>query len=155
MHIDPGISIAISFVGFSWIFMRKIYPFVANTIDKHIESVKNKINEAELLRENASLALKEAYVKKNDVVELIEKNRRESNEKIKRLRQENEDYLKTLRERFESSLKNQLEMELAKQKELLLAKLSDQLIKKLKEKIESDNCNVSNNFSKKELQKLL
>jgi F0F1-type ATP synthase membrane subunit b/b' len=155
MSLDPGISIVVSFIGFFWIFIKKIYPLATKTIDEHIELVKNQISEAESLKNNASLALKEAYARKNEAVELIEKNRRESNEKIKRLRQENEEYLKTLRERFESSLKNQLEAELARQKELLMEKLSDQLIKKLKEKVESDDCDVSSVFSREDLKKLL
>jgi F0F1-type ATP synthase membrane subunit b/b' len=135
--------------------MKKAYAFVIAIVDEHIDSVKSKINNAELLEREASLALKEAYVRKNDVRELIEKNRKESEEKIRRLYQENEQYLKTLRERFDASLQAQLEAELSRQKNLLMTKLSDQIIKKLMEQIDSADCSISTNFKKDDLRKLI
>jgi F0F1-type ATP synthase membrane subunit b/b' len=153
--ITPGVSIVLSFVGFVWIFMKKARKFMIEALDEHINLVKNKINNAELLEKEASLALKEAYVKKNEIIELIEKSRRESEEKIRQLHLENEQYISTLREKFDTSLKNQMEAELAKQKKLLLSQLSDQITKKLTEQINSANCNVSIDFTKDDLQKLI
>ncbi|MDR0632429.1 MAG: hypothetical protein LBF54_04320 [Holosporaceae bacterium] len=154
MLIDPNISIVVSFLGFVWIFAKKIYPQVTKTLDDHIESVKNKIYEAEILKDEASLSLKKAHGKKNDTAEIIRKNREASREKIRRLRLENEQYLKSLREKLETSMKIQLETELARQKDLLMEKLSEKIIEKLSEQLSSNDCEVSINFTKEDLQKL-
>ncbi|MDR1334635.1 MAG: hypothetical protein LBJ71_05445, partial [Holosporaceae bacterium] len=69
------ISIAISFVGFIYVFRTRIYPVVARALDEHIQSVQNKISEAESLKDESSLALKKAHTNKNSTAELIEKSK--------------------------------------------------------------------------------
>ena len=155
MNIDAGLSIVVSFIGFSWIFAKKIYPILTKKLDDHIESVKNKIQEAEDLKNEAYASLKSAYVQKDDTEELIKMNRLKSEEKIKRLQEENEKLLKMLRERHEASLKVQLEAEFAKQKSHLIEKLSDLVIKKLSEKVSDVDCKTITNIDKNDLNKLL
>jgi F0F1-type ATP synthase membrane subunit b/b' len=98
--MTPGVSIVVSFLGFAYIFAKKVYPTAIKALDGHIESIKNKIKEAELLKEEATLALEEAYAKKEGIARLVEENKKASEERIERLRLENERYLKALREKF-------------------------------------------------------
>jgi F0F1-type ATP synthase membrane subunit b/b' len=154
MTIDPGISILISFIGFVYIFMKKVYPLLTSALDEHIESVKGKIKEAELLKEEALLMLKNANVKKQDIAKIIRENKEASDERIARLRKENEDYLRDLREKFEILLKNQLEAELSKQKDLLIGRLSEQIIAKLSEKAAAAESDIQIDFSNEDLKKL-
>ena len=116
MSIDPSVSIVISFLGFCWIFAKKVYPMLTQKLDEHIEAVKQQIAEAEKLREDAAAALKKAQEKEEEIEKIITANRLKSEEKIIRLREENERLLKILRERHEISLKTQLEAEVVKQK---------------------------------------
>ncbi len=155
MSIDPGLSIVVSFIGFSWLFVKKIYPILTKKLDDHIESVKNKIQEAENLKNEAYTSLKSAYVQKDDTEEVIRTNRLKSEEKIKRLQRENEKLLQALRERHEASLKLQLEAELAKQKSRLIERLSDLIIEKLSDRVTDADCKVLTNIDKNELSKLL
>jgi F0F1-type ATP synthase membrane subunit b/b' len=155
MTVDPGVSIVISFLGFVWLFMKKIYPSMVKMLDGHIEAVKNKIREAETLKEEAVSALEEARTKKNDIDEIIEKKRLESEENIKRLYEENAKHLEALREKFEASLKSRLEAELAKQKARLMAQLSDEIIQKLSEHIKSGEYDIDCEVTKENLRKLL
>jgi F0F1-type ATP synthase membrane subunit b/b' len=155
MTIDPGLSLVISFLGFAWIFIKKIYPLAVKILDEHIEAVKEKIAEAEREREAASLFLKEARVKKGDVAELIENNKKASWARVEKLRQEHEEHLKILFERLESSLKAQLEAEMVKQKDLLLEKISDEIIKKVTERINAAPHDVHSDFLKEDLRKLI
>ena len=154
MSIEPEVSIVVSFLCFAWIFAKKVYPAVVKQLDDHIDAVKEKIHEAERLKDEANAALKNAYVRKDDIEKIIEENRKNSEEKIARLREENEILLQTLRKRYEDSLKNQLEAAFVKQKNELIEKLSDLLIEKLTEKIKNSPTNDVM-ISKDELKKLL
>ena len=135
MSIDPSLSILISFLGFCWIFAKKVYPMVTRKLDEHIEAVKQQIAEAEKLREEAAIALENAKKKENEIENIITENRIKSEEKIKRLREENERLLKMLRERHEISLKTQLEAEFVKQKNQLIDRLTNLILEKISEKI--------------------
>jgi F0F1-type ATP synthase membrane subunit b/b' len=155
MSIDPGTSIVISFAMFAYIFAKKIYPPILKMLDEHIESVKNKIREAEEFKDSAYVALKQAYTKKDDTQKIIADNRLKSEERIRKLQQENERLLKALRERHTVALQMQLDAELAKHKNRLVERLSDLLIERISEKVSSPDCEVSTNISKSDLQKLL
>lgn len=155
MNIDAGLSIVVSFLCFAWIFAKKVYPLLTNALDEHIDSVKQKILDAERAKEDASLALKVAYVKNQEVADVIEENRKQSEERIRRLREENAKYIAELRERYEASLKARLEAEFAKQKGELLDQLADLVVKKLSEKVQSADCKVSTIVTKEDLQKLI
>ncbi|MDR1560987.1 MAG: hypothetical protein LBS23_01380 [Holosporaceae bacterium] len=155
MNISSELSIIISFFGFCWIFMRKIYPLIAKTLDDHIESVRSKIREAELLQEEAYIAFKRANEKKSDIEGMIEENRRISIKKIKQLHEENEKYLKSLHERYEASLQARLEAELAKQKDLVIEKLSEIINERLSEEINDSSYKSYINIPKEDLKKLI
>ncbi len=155
MSIDPSFSIVISFLGFCWIFAKKVYPMLTQKLDEHIEAVKQQIAEAEKLREDAAAALKKAQEKEGEIEEIITANRLKSEEKIRRLREENERLLKMLRERHEISLKTQLEAEVVKQKNQLIDRLADLILKKISERIEETDYKFSISLKKEDLNKLL
>lgn len=131
MAIDPNFSVFISFVGFLFIFLKKIYPFVTKKLDEHIKSVKDKIDETENMYKDTAQLLKGAYVKKDEIDVAIENYKLESAERLKRIEKENEMYITLLRERYEISLKKQIESELAKQKSILINKISDIIVEKI------------------------
>jgi F0F1-type ATP synthase membrane subunit b/b' len=153
--MDPELCIVISFVLFALIFAKKIYPAIIQKLDDHIEEVKNKIREAELLQEKASESLKEACAKRDDIQEIIRVNRLKSEEKIKKLQKENEELLKQLRKRHEASLKTQLDAEFIKQKNILIDRLADLILEKLSEKVVNSECEISTSIDKSDLRKLL
>ncbi|MDR2107506.1 MAG: hypothetical protein LBO73_03230 [Holosporaceae bacterium] len=153
MNIDPGVSIVVSFLGFAWVFMRKISPSVLKMLDGHIETVKNKISEAEILKEEATLELKEARARKNEAEKIMKEERLESEKRTERLYVEHEKYLRELREKFEAALKIRLESELARQKSQIMAKLSDEIVQKLSERIKSEDCAAD--FTEEDLRKLI
>ena len=155
MNIDPSISIVISFLGFAWIFVKKVYPMIIKKLDDHIDSVKQKIAEAEKLKDEARTALKNAYIRKDDIEKIVEENRKKSEERIENLRRENEALLQTLKQRYEDSLKTQLEAAFLKQKNILIDKLSDLLIDKLTKKMKNSKIESDIVITKDELQKLL
>ena len=155
MSIDPSVSIVISFLGFCWIFAKKVYPMLTQKLDEHIEAVKQQIAEAEKLREDAAAALKKAQEKEEEIEKIITANRLKSEEKIIRLREENERLLKILRERHEISLKTQLEAEVVKQKNQLIDRLADLILKRISEKIEETDYKFSISLKKEDLNKLL
>jgi F0F1-type ATP synthase membrane subunit b/b' len=154
MYITPEFSIVLSFFGFVYIFIRKVYPIVIEKIDEYIESIKLKIQQAETEKDNAYLFLKQAYVKKDDTEEIIKLNRAKSEEKIKHLKTENEKLLDSLNERYEASIKMQLEAEYVKQKNQLIERMSDVVIEKLSEIVLDAHCEVVTSFRKEDLLKL-
>jgi F0F1-type ATP synthase membrane subunit b/b' len=155
MKIDPEISIVVSFLFFVLIFAKKIYPYIVNQLDDHIESVKKKIHEAERLKNEASQALSDTNKRKKDVEKLLEINRAGFEEKIKKLSEENEKFLKQLRERHEAAFKAQIEAEFASQKSRLMDKLADLMCEKLSEKITNSKSKKSIDINKKDICKLL
>jgi F0F1-type ATP synthase membrane subunit b/b' len=155
MSMSPTLSIVISFLGFCWIFAKKVYPHITKYLDDYIDSIKKNVSDAENFKNDAYSALKDAYVHKDDTEEIIRENRTKSEEKIKRLKAENVKSLHHLRERHTASLKVQLDAELAKQKNFLIERLSDVILLRLSEKISNSECNVSTSFDKEDLQKLL
>ncbi|MDR2794292.1 MAG: hypothetical protein LBB12_00765 [Holosporaceae bacterium] len=153
--MTPELTILISFLGFAWIFWKKIYPLLAKKLDEHIETVKKKIADAEVLRDEAYAALKQAQLKKTETEAEIEAHKLKTEQKIKSLYEENARLMRNTVERYEASVKTQLEAEIAKQKNQLIEKLSDILIEKLVEKINSGDCSLDINLKKKDLKKLL
>ncbi|MDR3155705.1 MAG: hypothetical protein LBT90_01200 [Holosporaceae bacterium] len=154
MFLTPDFSIVLSFFGFMYIFIKKIYPIVIAKIDEYIESVKLKIQHAETRKDNAYLFLKQAYVQKDDTEEIIRLTRLKSKEKIMRMKVENEKLLDSLHERYEASIKVQLEAELMKQKNQLVERISDVVIEKLSKIIVDAHCEVVTTVKKEDLRKL-
>lgn len=155
MSIDPGFSIVISFVGFSWIFAKKIYPILIKQLDNYINSVKFKIQKSEDMQKDAYASLKSAYINKDNIEEIIKLNQEKSKKRIAILKEENTKYLKALRMRHEASLKAQLEAEARKQKNLLIEKLSDEIIQELVKNISTGKSKFVVSLDKSELYKLL
>lgn len=155
ISIDPSISIVISFLGFCWIFAKKLYPLVTKKLDEHIETVKKEIENAERLKDEATLSLKAAREKEHEIDKIIEENRLKSEEKIKKLKEENKKLLQMLRERHEISLKTQLEAEFVKQKNQLIDRLSTLILEKIYEKIEGTDYKFVTTLKKEDLSKLL
>ncbi|MDR2723957.1 MAG: hypothetical protein LBB25_01975 [Holosporaceae bacterium] len=155
MTIDPGFSLVISFMGFVWFFVKKVYPLVAKMLDEHIGAVSKRISQAEEEKENAALMRQEACEKEKGIAIVIENNKKTSREKLEKLLKENEEYLKVLFKRFEVSLKAQLEAEMVKQKDMLLEKMSDEIIKKITQQIKTAKCDVLMDLKKEDLQKLV
>jgi F0F1-type ATP synthase membrane subunit b/b' len=155
MTVDPELCIVVSFAAFALVFAKKVYPLITQKLDDHIEEVKNKIHEAELLRQKACESLKEACSKKEDIQQIIMANRLKSEEKIKKLQKENEELLKQLRKRHEASIKMQLNAEFIKQKNLLIDRLSDLILEKLSEKVINSECEISTAIDKNDLRRLL
>ncbi|MCR5224853.1 MAG: ATP synthase F0 subunit B [Alphaproteobacteria bacterium] len=155
MNIDAGLSIVVSFLCFAWIFAKKVYPLLTKALDEHIDSVKKQILDAEKMKEEASRALKIAYVKRQEVAGAIEENRKLSEARIAQLKKENKEYIEQLRARYESSLKASLEAEFAKQKGELLDKLADLVIQKLSEQVKQADCKVSTIVTEDDLKKLM
>ncbi|GHT97264.1 hypothetical protein FACS1894126_0980 [Alphaproteobacteria bacterium] len=153
--MSPEFTIVISFLGFSWIFAKKIYPLLVGKLDEHIRSVKEKIRNAEVLKNEAYVALKNARMKKDETQAVLEEYKRKTEEKMKLLQEENEILLQGIRERYEISMKAQLEAEVAKQKNQLIEKLSDLLIERLQKKFNDGNCQLKTNVTQKDLEKLL
>ncbi|MDR2681885.1 MAG: hypothetical protein LBB29_02470 [Holosporaceae bacterium] len=152
--MTPELTVLISFLGFVWIFWKKIYPLLAKKLDEHIETVKKKIADAEALKDAAYASLQQAHLKKSETEALIEANKLKTEKKIRLMYEENEKLMRSIMERYETSMKAQLEAEIAKQKNQLIEKLSDLLIEKLMEKVNDSNCKLDTNVDKKDLEKL-
>lgn len=152
--ISPHVLMLISFSFFILVFWRKVYPALVQKLDGYIQSVKNRINEVESLKEDSLLALKKARTDQNDMDEVIAKSKEVSCAKIRRIKSENEEYLKELEKRFQISLENRLENEMEKQRGLLIERLAGQIVQRLSDRIDSGDCKVAVNFSKEDLRKL-
>lgn len=155
MSISLEMTIVASFVGFCWVFAKKVYPLVTKGLDGHIDAVKKQIEEAENLKNQASEALRKAYIHKDEVEVFIKENQRVTDEKIQKLYEDNERILLELRKKQEAALEAQLKSEFVKQREQLLGKIADLVVSKLAEKIESGECKIPTNFTKDDLRRLV
>lgn len=153
--MSPEIAVLISFILFSIAFYLKVYPLLQKMIGNYISDVQDKIEEAERLKDEASALLKEAYINKDNVEEIIAANKRLADARIEEIKRQNEAHLEVIKARYEASLKTQLDAELSRQKNILIHKLSDLLTEKLSEKIKNDNIEVGLNVSKDDLLKLI
>lgn len=151
----PEIAILISFVIFAIIFYFKVIPILKNMIDKYIMDVQKKIEDAEKIKDEASLLLKEAYVNKDSVDEVIAANKHLSDTRIAEIKRQNEEHLEVIKKRYEASLKKQLDAELVRQKDILINQLADLVIKKLSEKIKNEDYQAELNISRNDLLKLM
>lgn len=151
----PEVAILISFVIFAVIFYFKVIPILKNMIDKYIMDVQKKIEDAEKIKDEASLLLKEAYVNKDSVDEVIAANKHLSDTRIAEIKRQNEEHLEVIKKRYEASLKKQLDAELVRQKNILINQLADLVIKKLSEKIKNEDYQAELNISRNDLLKLM
>lgn len=155
MSISLEATVVVSFLGFCWIFVKKIYPLVISELDAHIEAIRAEISEAEKLKNQATEALQEAYTHKNDTAVLIKNSRLAADEKIKGMYEENEQALRELRQKQEAALEAQLKAEFIKQESFLMNKIADLIVDKVVQRIQDGQCKIPTNFSKEDLQKLI
>ncbi len=149
------LSILGSFICFLILFFKKAYPFVISGIDGYINEVKSKVTEAEKLKEEAEIALKDAEAQKKRIEQELAEYKVKSEQRLALLESENNNYLKLLEERSKNALDKQLKMEFSRQKQQLFERLSDLVIKKITEKIKNEPVKNSVNFSEQDLNKLL
>lgn len=155
MQISAEFTVAISFIIFSVVFVKWVYPMLISGLDGHIDEIKNKIKEAEKLKEEANIALKDAYAKKNQTEALIAEKQKIASERIQKLYENNERYLNELRVRQEATLKNQLESEFLKHRDLLISKLADLIVEKISLKVKIGEKEIPSHFTKEDLTKLI
>ncbi|MDR1551395.1 MAG: hypothetical protein LBS14_01815 [Holosporaceae bacterium] len=153
--MDASLSLVISFAGFVWLFWKKIYPFVIYQLDKYIEGVKSKIRNAEQSKEKASIALRDAQEKRCEVAITMEKDKKESQERLQRLGKENERQLEEIRKKFGISLQKRLDQETEKKKDELLNRLSDQIVAQVSARLSTWEANKFEEFTQEDLQKLV
>ncbi|MBO4405423.1 MAG: hypothetical protein J5821_01700 [Alphaproteobacteria bacterium] len=146
------LSVLGSFLCFLAIVIKKVWPVLKNSLDSHIESVKNQINSAEKLREESATALTRANLTSANIQNEIENYKRRSEERISQLEKENRLYLQALREKAALSLNAQLSAELSKHKEILVDRLADLITEKLSDKMKDQSEKIS--FSKEDLKRL-
>ena len=155
MQISAEFTVAISFIIFSVVFVKWVYPMLISGLDGHIDEIKNKIKEAEKLKEEANIALKDAYAKTNQTEALIAEKQKIASERIQKLYENNERYLNELRVRQEATLKNQLESEFLKHRDLLISKLADLIVEKISLKVKIGEKEIPSHFTKEDLTKLI
>ncbi|MDR2267832.1 MAG: hypothetical protein LBD81_00075 [Holosporaceae bacterium] len=153
--MDPEFTIVLSFIGFCWIFAKKIYPPLIGYLDDYIEEVKKQISDAKIYKDEASVALKRARVKETEVQTALAELRLKNEKKLNVLRKENEKMLQNMRKKYESSVASRLNAELAMQKNSLIEKVTDALVKKLKQEARSRTHHIEANIKKEDLEKLL
>lgn len=146
------LSVLGSFLIFSGLCIKKVWPLLAQSLDDHIEKVKNQINSAEKLREESAAALTRANLSSANIQSEVENYKKRSEERIAQLEKENLLYLQALREKATLSLNAQLSAELSKRKEILVNRLADLIIEKLSDKM--GGCSDEVSFSKEDLKRL-
>ncbi len=147
------LSILISFLCFLAIIIKKVWPLVINSLDGHIEKVKNQIDSAERLRSESTVSLAKANQVSAGIQNEVENYKKRSEERIAQLEIENQRYIQAMKEKMAVSLNAQLSAELSKQKELLVDRLADLIAEKLSERVKEQVCEVD--FSKEDLKKLI
>lgn len=155
MNISAEATVAISFVLFLVLSIKKIFPVILGMLDNRICEVKDKIDEAERQKKQAAEDLRKAYIHKDEIGEFIQKKNLENEQKIKNLHEENERLLQELKTKQEQALDARLKAEFAKQKEDLMKKITDLLCGQAKDKIQNGEIPFSPKFTKEELKKLV
>lgn len=155
MNINAEATVAISFVAFLFVFVKKVYPFILSHLDSRVNDIKSKIDEAERKKQQSSEDLRLAYVHREEIKGILEKQQAESAQKIQRLYDDNERLLQELRLKQEQALNARLKAEFIKQKEDLTKKIADTICDKVRDRLTSEKAKLSSTFTKEELSKLL
>lgn len=155
MNISAEETVAISFIIFLVLFIKKIFPAIQGMLDSRICEVKDKIDEAERQKKQAAEDLRQAYIHKDEIGEFIQQKNIENEQKIKKLYEENERLLQELKIKQEQALDTRLRAEFVKQKEDLIKRITDLLCEQTKNKIQDGEIAFSPKFTKEELKKLV
>lgn len=144
-------SIAVSFVIFLIIFIRKVWPLIINGLDSYIKQEKDKIDTAAKLKSDAEKDLKLANKHRSETEVEIDKYREESKARLAQLEESNALYLKEFKKKSEEQLKSQLKSETEKQKGILVSQMADLITERLSKSIRE----VESEISVDDLKKLI
>jgi F0F1-type ATP synthase membrane subunit b/b' len=148
-------AVALSFIGFVCLFIRKIYPHLIEYLDGYIEGVKKQVSDVENYKNSACADLNRARAQLDETKTMLQESRQQNESKMDALRVENERVLRTIRKKYESSGKLRLKAELATQKHLLIERVADVLVKKIKQDIRRGDHHIEMDIKKEDLEKLL
>lgn len=136
-------SIAVSFVIFLIIFIRKVWPLIINGLDSYIKQEKDKIDTAAKLKSDAEKDLKLASKHRSETEVEIDKYREESKARLAQLEESNALYLKEFKKKSEEQLKSQLKSETEKQKGILISQMADLITERLSRNIQEVEAEIS------------
>jgi F-type H+-transporting ATPase subunit b len=94
MFSDPQFWVAVAFFAFIAAVFKPIRKILTTNLDEQIKDIKNKIQEAENLKNETQVILSEVKQRQNDVQTEIKKIHKESENKVKQLEQLAENKLK-------------------------------------------------------------
>lgn len=136
-------SIAVSFVIFLIIFIRKVWPLIINGLDSYIKQEKDKIDTAAKLKSDAEKDLKLANKHRSETEVEIDKYREESKARLAKLEESNALYLKEFKKKSEAQLKSQLKSETEKQKGILISQMADLITERLSKNVPEVEAEIS------------
>lgn len=134
----PEFWVLISFVFFVGFFGRKIYLKITGQLDEYIKSVSDKIAEAEKIKEEASVLLKNARLRQDKQQDEVGKYQKESEEKLRILDEANRNYMDNLVKNFQQSFDKKVEADIAKKVETVRNSIIEQIISDVEKKILED-----------------
>ncbi len=136
-------SIAVSFVIFLIIFIRKVWPLIISGLDSYIKQEKDKIDTAAKLKSDAEKNLKLANKHRSETEIEIDKYREESKTRLAQLEESNALYLKEFKKKSEEQLKSQLKSETEKQRGILISQMADLITERLSKNIQEVEAEIS------------
>lgn len=134
----PEMWVLISFLCFIGFFGRKIYLKIVEQIDEYIKGISEKIAEAEKIKEEASVLLKEACLRRDKQQEEVDRYKRESEQKLKILDESNRRYMDALTKNFQQSFDKKVEADIAKKIEETKNRIIEQVVFDVEKKILED-----------------
>ena len=153
MFSDPQFWVAIAFAAFILAIFNPVRKILVSNLDNQIKQIKNNINEAEKLKNDAQITLSEIKKRQSDVKKEIELIRKDVKEKININERDAENKLKEQIEKHKNlnlmkidQLTREANYEIQKYiSELSLQAVEDVLVKKLNEKERQNLINKSMN----------
>ncbi len=94
MFSDPQFWVAVAFVAFIAAVFNPVRKILTTSLDAQIKDIKNKIEEAENLKNETQVTLSEIKQRQNDVKSEIQAIHKEAENKVKQIEQLSEDKLK-------------------------------------------------------------
>lgn len=131
----PEIWVLLAFVCFVACFGRKLYKAVVDYIDLYIRNVKEKVDDAERLKNEATELLKQAYQKRDTVGQVIDELHIASKHKLEQLDKANTTYIDNLTVNFQKSFARKVEAAIAQKVEEVKNQVMEQVIFELEKRI--------------------
>ena len=94
MFSDPQFWVAVAFFAFIAAVFNPVRKILTTSLDSQIKNIKDKIDEAENLKNETQVTLSEIKKRQNDVKAEIENIRKEAENKVRQLEEQNETKLK-------------------------------------------------------------